>query len=129
VILGRAFDATGSYASLLILLAAALAVAAATTFCFQAIQIRSLRFTDPRTRLRSVVVGENSMGQHHRNSRCQFSRCEVVLRRNAECVCDAIEESEQGCDVYSFGNLSFFPSCKAQLLNIVGGGSVSSPGN
>jgi hypothetical protein len=30
VILGRAFDATGSYASLLILLATALAVAAAT---------------------------------------------------------------------------------------------------
>jgi hypothetical protein len=67
--------------------------------------------------------------QHHRNSRCQLPRCEVALRRNAECVCDAIEESEQGCDVYSFGNLSFFPTCKAQLLNIVGGGSVSSLGN
>ena len=29
--------------------------------------------------------------------------------RVAEGICDAIEESEQGCDVYSFGNLSFFP--------------------
>jgi hypothetical protein len=49
--------------------------------------------------------------------------------KNTECVCNAIEESEQRCDVYSFGNLSFFPSCKAQLLNIFGGGSVSSLGD
>ena len=40
VILGRAFDATRSYAPLLVFLAAALGLAAATTLCFLAIQIR-----------------------------------------------------------------------------------------
>jgi hypothetical protein len=73
-------------------------------------------------------LATTSDGQYLRNSRCQFSRCEVVLRRNAERVCDTIEESEQGCDVYSFGNLYFFPSCNTQLLNIVRGGSVSGVG-
>jgi hypothetical protein len=43
VILGRTFDATGSYSSLLILLAGVLPVAAGQTFCFRAIQIRSLK--------------------------------------------------------------------------------------
>jgi hypothetical protein len=58
-------------------------------------------------------------------SRCQFPSCQVVLRRNAEGVRDAIKESKQGRDIYGFGNLSFFPSCGAQLLHIVRGGSVS----
>ena len=58
-------------------------------------------------------------------SRCQFPGCQVVLRRHAEGVCDAIKESKQGRDIYGFGNLSFFPSCGAQLLHIVRGGSVS----
>jgi hypothetical protein len=80
--------------------------------------------------MRSVVDEDNfEGGQHPRNSRRQVPRCEVVLRSNAECVCDAIEEGEQGCDVYGFGNLSFFPSREAQLLDIVGGGPVSSLGN
>jgi hypothetical protein len=49
--------------------------------------------------------------------------------RVAEGICDAIEESEQGCDVNSFRNLSFFPSSSPQRLNIVRGGSVSSVGD
>ena len=62
-------------------------------------------------------------------SRCQFPNCEVVLRSNAEGVCDAIEESKQTRDIYGFGNLFFFPSCGAQLLHILRGGSVSGPCN
>ena len=61
-----------------------------------------------------------------RSSRSQFPRYEIVLRRNAERVRDAIEESEQGCDVDGLGYLAFLPSCKAQLLDILGSGSVSS---
>ena len=63
-----------------------------------------------------------------RTSRSQFPSGEVVLRRHAEGICDAIEESKQGCDIYRFGNLSFFPSCGAQLFHIVGSGSVSGVG-
>ena len=102
---GRAFDATGSYASLLTVLATALGLAAATNLLL------------PRC-LES--------GQCRRNSRCQFSGCEVVLRRNTEGVCDTIEEREQGGDVYRFGNLAFLPPCNAQFLDILLGRSVSS---
>src|ERR1700690_355065 len=58
-------------------------------------------------------------------SGCQLPSCEVVLSRDAERVGDAIEESKQRCDVDGFCNLFLFPTRKAQLLNIVGGGAVS----
>jgi hypothetical protein len=62
-------------------------------------------------------------------SKCQFPGREVVLRRNAECIGDAVEESEQGCNIDRLGNLSFFPPCQPQLLDIFRSRPVGSVGN
>src|SRR5580658_166057 len=55
----------------------------------------------------------------------QFPGSEVVLRRNTECVSDAIEKGEQGCDVYCLGDLFFLPAGDSQFLDIFGSRSIS----
>ena len=50
------------------------------------------------------------VGIRRRQSRCQFPDPEAVLRRNAECVSDAVEKCEHCGDVDSFRNLLFFPA-------------------
>jgi hypothetical protein len=56
----------------------------------------------------------------------QFPGSEIILRRNAECISDAIEEREQGCNVYRFGDLFFLPASYSQFVNILGRRPVSS---
>jgi hypothetical protein len=62
-------------------------------------------------------------------SRSYFPRSKVVLRRNPEGVCNAIEKSEHCCDVDSFCDLVLFPTCVPKFLNIVGGRAISSVGD
>ena len=59
--------------------------------------------------------------------RGHFARRKIVLGRNAEGIGNAVEESEQCCDVHSFGDLIFTPARVPKLLHIVGcraGGGV-----
>ena len=55
-----------------------------------------------------------------------FSGGEIVLRRDAEGVGDAVEEGEEGRDVDSLGDLFFFPACRSEFIDILDGGAISS---
>jgi hypothetical protein len=63
------------------------------------------------------------------DSRFQFPGREVVLRRNPECVCYAIEKSEHCGDVDSFCDLFFFPPQVSKFLNILGSRAIGSIGD
>lgn len=56
--------------------------------------------------------------------RGQFSCPEVVLRRNTECVGNAVEKCKHCRDVDSFCDLIFFPACISKFLNILGGRAI-----
>jgi len=60
---------------------------------------------------------------------CQFPGSEVVLRRNTECISNAIEKCEHCGDVDSFCNLLFFPACVSKFLNVLGGRAIGSVGD
>jgi len=53
-----------------------------------------------------------------------FAGGEIVLRRDAEGVGDAVEEGEQGGDIDGLRNLFFFPACCPEFVDILGGGTV-----
>jgi len=59
------------------------------------------------------------------SSRRQSASLQVVLRRHAECVRDAVEKREHGDHIDGFRNLIFGPAGVAQLLNVRHRGSVS----
>lgn len=61
--------------------------------------------------------------------RRQFARSHVVLRGNAEGICNAVEEGEQRGNVYRLGNLVFFPPRRSHFVHVFGGSSVRRFGN
>jgi hypothetical protein len=72
------------------------------------------------------LIGRNVVGVRRRQSTCQFPDPEVVLRRNAECVRDAVEKCEHCGDVDSFRNLFFFPARVSKFLHIFCGRAIGS---
>ena len=56
---------------------------------------------------------------------CHLPASQIILRRDAKGVCDAVEKREQSCDVDRFRNLVFFPACVPDLLNIFSSGTIS----
>jgi hypothetical protein len=53
----------------------------------------------------------------------------IILRWNAESVCDPIEKCEHRSDVNRLGDLVFFPAEISKLLNIISSGAISGIGD
>jgi hypothetical protein len=61
--------------------------------------------------------------------RRELSRRQIILRRNAEGIGDAIEEGEHRGDVDGFRDLILFPSGVAQFLDVIRGGTAGGFGD